>query len=392
MEALAKTTVLLCGPPIDAVGGGPTHIRNMLASTLSSRYRLCHFETGSRGAESPAKDEKPLTKALRLLTAPFTLAWAVVRTRARIVHLNSALDQKAFWRDLVYLLAGKMLRRKVILQLHGGSLSALCRFSWMRWIVRRTLSLPDAIVLLATSERREFSAFGITERVVIIPNGIDVAQYRGPLERHHSGRVQRLVYLGRLIRTKGIFELIDAVKTLRQDPQFARVELRIAGSGSAREEIERYVEDRQLATCITLVGPLYGAEKAAFLREADVFVFPSYHAEGLPYAILESLAAGTPVVASTVAGIPDVVVQGVHGFLVEPKDSAKVVTALRRLAQSEAELRVMSRACGEWAAEWLGLERLASQFDELYGAVSAGNGPRPGVGPETKMPAPQDGA
>lgn len=344
---------------------------NMLASPLKDRYRLIHFESGSRGAESPAKDEGLYAKVFRITTSPFALAWRLLRTWPAVVHLNSALDHKAFWRDVVYLLVSKLFQRKVVFQLHGGSLSELCAGRLMLRVLRTAFCLPDAIVLLATVEKRDFAELGITKRVVVIPNGVDVSQYRGPVERIHSGKVQRLVYLGRFIRAKGIFEVIEAVGTLRTEEKFRNIELRIAGSGPAREEIERYIGDHGLENCVKLVGSVFGNEKMEFLRGADVFVFPSYHKEGLPYTILESLAAGTPVVTSRVAGIPDIVVDGVHGIMVNTQDPGDIVRAIRQLGQSQDALRKMSTNCVAWAAQKFGLERLANQFGDLYEKVRA---------------------
>ena len=367
---MTKTTILLCGPPVSAIGGGPTNVINMLASPLKERYRLIHFESGSRGAESPAKDEGAVAMLSRLIFSPFALAWRIVRVRPAIVHLNTALNHKGFWRDLVYLLVSKLLRRKVIVQCHGGSIDTLCANRWMQRVARAAFSVPDAVVVLASSEIREFTKLGTTKCLVKIPNGIDVSEYHGSVERVHSGRVQRLAYVGRLVRTKGIFEAMEAIEILRTEARFHDIELRIAGSGPAKEEIERYIIDHSLGSCVRLVGPKFGRDKVRFFKEADVFLFPSYE-EGLPYAILESLAAGTPIIASRVGGIPDVVIDGIHGILINPKDPSEIVRAVHTLGQSQEALRVMSKNCADWASEELGLDRLACRFEELYEKVSS---------------------
>lgn len=365
---MTKSTVLLCGPPQSAVGGGPTHIRNMLASPLNNRYKLIHLETGSRGTESPAREERLHRKLFRIFTSPIVLAWQILYAWPTIVHLNSAMDNKAFWRDAVYLLICKLLWRKVVFQLHGGSLDTLCVNKWMECLARFVFYLADAVVILANSEKRDFEQRGITNGLVVIPNGVDVSQYRGNEERLHSGRVQRLAYLGRLVREKGIFEAIEAIEILHAEERFKEIELRIAGSGTARKEIEKYLNDHRLGGSIKLVGPVHDKEKVSFLREADVFILPSYQ-EGVPYSILESLAAGTPVIATNVGGIPDIMVDGVHGILIKPKDPGGIVRAVHTLSISRDALRVMSSNCIEWASRKLGLERLATQFEELYEKV-----------------------
>jgi len=228
--------------------------------------------------------------------------------------------------------------------------------------------MTDAVVVLANSEKRDFEQRGITKGLAVIPNAVDVPQYCGSAGRVHSGKVQQLAYLGRLVRGKGILEAIEAIEILHTEERFSDIELRIAGSGPAREEIKRCIDDRRLGSCVRLVGPVYGNDKVEFLRAADVFVLPSYK-EGLPYSILESLAAGTPVIASNVGGIPDVVVDRVHGVLINPRDPREIVRAVQELGQSQDALRKMSGDCVKWASEKLGLERLVGQFEELYQKV-----------------------
>jgi glycosyltransferase involved in cell wall biosynthesis len=367
-----KVTILLCGPPASAVGGGPTHIRNMLASPLTQKFNLILFESGSRGAESPAMNEPTAAKLIRLVTSPFMLMVRIVQFWPKVVHINSALDHKAFWRDCVYLLICKLFGRKVVFQLHGGSLELLCVNGVVRQIVRAAFSLPDAIVLLASVELQQFAAqLGMRQRLSIVPNAVQLSEY-GPAERPHSGQVRHLGFLARLVRTKGVFEAIQAVEVLHQEPQFGNLELRIAGSGPDFEEIERYINERGLAHCVTLAGPIYGRAKVDFLRQIDVLLLPTY-AEGLPYTILESLAAGAPVVTTKVGGIPDVVVDGVHGILIDSHEAIDVTRALRKLAESPEKLQEMSKNCRQWASQRLGLDRLAQQFGEIYARL-AGTG------------------
>jgi len=382
MNMTAKTTVVLCGPPVSALGGGPTHIRNLLNSPLTNRFHLVHFEAGSRGIESPAKDESLFAMVARLAASPWALAWCIWRSRPAVVHINSAMDNKAFWRDCIYLAVCKLFRCPVVFQLHGGLLHSICTNKVARRLVRTLFGLADAVVLLATVERRDFENLGITGRLVVIPNGVDIRDYDSAATRVHSGRVRRLVYLGRLIREKGVFEAVEAVDVLRKDESFRDIELNIAGTGPALSELQSYVSSRSLNGYVKLLGSVVGPSKIRLLQDADVFVFPTYHQEGLPYAILESLAAGTPVITSRAGGIPDVVVDGVHGLFAEPRDPGSIIGAIRQLSGSNDRLRDMSRHCREWARDKLGLERLAMQFAALYDDVIGKSGPPLIVTPE----------
>jgi glycosyltransferase involved in cell wall biosynthesis len=376
---MASRAILVCGPSPTAVGGGPTHIRNLWASPLAEQFQLELFETGSRGRESPARDEPLPATLLRLLVSPFALAWRIARLRPAVVHLNTSVDPRGFWREVSHLAVARLLGQRVLYQIHGGSLEKLMAPAWMRGVVRGVFRSPDALVVLATSEQRQFEHLGGVRRLTVIANAVDVTQFRGAGERVHSGQVRRLCYLGRLVDGKGLFEAIAAVDTLRREPGFASLELRIAGSGDAGARLQAEIDRRGLGDAVRLVGSVHGEAKVAFLRESDVFLLPS-ESEGLPYSVIESLASGTPVVASRVGGIPDIVHDGVHGRLVAPRDPGAIAAALRDLAASPERLQAMSRECSSWAGAELGLARLARQFGALYrdlGAIPRESAGRP---------------
>ena len=366
----ARSTILVCGPSPQAVGGGPAHMRNLFASPLASEFRLVLFETGSRGRESPARDEPLPATLLRLLVSPFALAARLFVQWPALVHVNTSVDPRGFWREVVLVAVARAFGRRVVYQIHGGTLDRLTAPPLMRAIARAAYGAPDALVVLARAEQEQFARLGGVKRLVVVPNAIDVAALQTPGGRMHSGQVRRLAYLGRLVDGKGLFELLEAVATLRAEPAFGSLELRIAGSGDARERLAAEIARRGLGDAVTLVGSVQGEAKAKFLQESDVFLLPS-ESEGMPYSVLEAMAAGTPVVASRVGGIPDVVTDGEHGRLVPPRDPGAIAAALRELAASPERLREQSRACEARAQTEFGLDRLARQFAALYRELGA---------------------
>ena len=115
-----------------------------------------------------------------------------------------------------------------------------------------------------------------------------------------------------------------------------------------------------------MLGPVFGPAKNLLWLTSDVQVFPTYHNEGLPYSILESLAAGCVPITCAVAAIPDVMQDGVHGVFVPPHDPVALAAAIRRLSDDRAELRRMSEAGRLRIAEQYTVERLAARFGEIY--------------------------
>src|SRR6202008_37545 len=132
--------------------------------------------------------------------------------------------------------------------------------------------------------------------------------------------------------------------------------LQSAGSGPEEAQLERVVRELALADAVSFRGPVFGEEKTGLLARADVLALPSY-SEGLPYALLEAMAAGAPVIVTPVGAMPDVVLEGVHGFFAPARDPAAVARAIARLASDRDLVARMSEACRRRVAGSYSIER-----------------------------------
>ena len=360
--------VIVLGPSRAAVSGVSTHLNVLFGSHLARDFTLSHFQVGSEG-----RDESAAARLLRLLTSPFALAARILAEQAAIVHLNTSLNRRAYWRDLAYLLVAKLCGARVIYQVHGGALPRefVAGSRLAAALLRATLTLPDAIVLLTQVALAAYRELVPEQRVVALPNGIDVAPYaklaRVPAE---PPATLRLVYVGRLVRSKGLREALHGLALARA--QGVAASLVVAGSGPDAAPLQACAQQLGLDAAVRFVGPVFDAEKLALYGQADALVFPTWHAEGLPYALLESMAAGVPAISTPVAGIPDVMADGVHGLFVPQHDAAAVCRAIARLAGDRALLADMSTACRQRIAGGYSIERLAGDFSRLYWAICAG--------------------
>src|SRR5260221_363927 len=163
---MRRPAVLVLGPSRDAISGVTTHVNSLLDSRLAGEFALEHFQVGSEG-----RAEGAAARWLRLAASPFALAAAVLRRGAAVVHLNTSLNAKAWWRDLVYLLVAKACGARVVLQVHGG---ALDRFVY---VLRAALRWPDAVVVLSRREQDSWRRLVPEQSVALLPNGIDCAPY-----------------------------------------------------------------------------------------------------------------------------------------------------------------------------------------------------------------------
>ena len=195
----------------------------------------------------------------------------------------------------------------------------------------------------------------------IVHCGVVPDLYDRPVPAPHSGT--RLIFVGRLAAVKGLRVLIEAFAQARQTRP--DLHLTLVGDGDDRAMLERLAAP--LGDAVHFAGYLSQEAVAAALAEADAFVLPSF-AEGLPVVLMEALAAGRPVIATQVAGVSELVEDGVTGFIVPPGDSETLADRIGRLAD-DPDLRArMGRA---------GRETVRAAFDarqeaRRIGALFAG--------------------
>ncbi len=351
-----RPVVLLLGPSRGAISGVSTHVNILLGSALGREFELEHFQVGSEG-----RAERALGRLARLAFGPFLLAATILCRRAAVVHVNTSLRPRSYWRDLANVAAAKLCGARVVYQVHGGVRpEAFFARPLLKVFLRATLRWPDVLVVLGSPQLEAYRAFLGGANIVVIPNGID---YKDAQARSDAQAPLRLVYVGRLAPGKGLAEALAALAAARAAGAATR--LVIAGSGPEEPLLRQLVQSLGLGAAVSFAGPAYGERKARLLSEADVLLLAS-HDEGLPYALLEAMAAGVVPVVTPVGGIPDVVHPGVHGLFVPVGDAAAIAAAIGELSRDRQRLARMSAACRERVAACYSIERLADDFTALY--------------------------
>ncbi len=357
-----KRKIVLFGPSLEAISGVSTHVRMLFSSELAREFDLLHFQVGSEG-----RRENGLEKLLRFVFSPLELALLLLRTGAEVVHLNASLDPKGYWRDLAYSIVARLLGRRVVNQIHGGAMPQefFRGNALLTWILRRFLVASDAVTVLSSAELRAYRAFDARIKVYLVPNAIDPAGLADQARAYNSDRLLRLVYVGRLVRAKGLFEVIGALAELKSAGR--AFELSIAGDGPDRGALVAASESAGLTDRVRFLGRVDAAEKCRLLLDSDVFIFPSY-SEGLPYSLLEAMAAGCVPITTPVAAIPDVMRNAEHGLFVPVKDPSALAKAVACLDDDRECLMRMAKAARQRVREQYTVKRLAEDIRRLYAA------------------------
>jgi len=326
--------ILMVGTALDGRGGVAAVLSVLRAGGLFEREAVHYVSTHREGGT--------LAKLCHAGAGLWTTLATCLLQRPAIVHAHASSGASFVRKSLVLLLA-RASGCKTIFHLHGGTFReyALERSSALmrRWI-RHTLERSSLVIALSDSWAVFIEGFAPKARVAVVPNAVPLpaartitvpanpASLAGETDTAVPGRI---LFLGRLEAAKGTAELLDAVVQLA--PRFPQLRLVMGGSGDL-DGFRRQAAQRGIAGHIDLPGWLDAAARDAELARASVFCLPS-HAEGLPMALLEAMAAGKAVVASSVGGIPELVHDGENGLLVPPHDGAALAQALARLLADE---------------------------------------------------------
>ncbi len=209
-------------------------------------------------------------------------------------------------------------------------------------------------------------------RYRIIPSGVDCGSFAQatPIPDFLDGR-RNILFLGRLEKRKGLPFLLEAYRRLKQEMPDLRL-IVVGGDGGLRGACERYVERFRLAD-VVFTGYVPDADKPRYFKTAHAYCAPNTGAESLGIVLLEAMAAGTPIVASSIEGFADVLTDGQEGLLVPPRDSEGLEAALRRLLSDEA-LREGMREQAVSTAQRYSWDRTAGQVLQYYEETIAGRG------------------
>lgn len=293
----------------------------------------------------------------RVQITPFiivhTLAIAWYGRRCDIIHAHWSLSAGAAW------LGQAIHRRPILATLQGSDIFQVPR-SWLgRWLTKVILRHCNYISVLSQALAASTIALGIPKSVItVIPNGVDVSQFFPSVR----SRWPMILYVGTLITRKGVNYLLQAMsKVVQVQPSFQLV---IVGEGPERSNLEKMARDLNLSKHVFFSGAQSPDEVRQWMQQAKIFILPSVE-EGLGVVLLESMACGTPIIATAVGGIPDVVTPDV-GILVPPADSDSLAKAILHLLQDDERWRKMSENARKQAEEKYDWQRIAGRFIEIY--------------------------
>jgi len=231
----------------------------------------------------------------------------------------------------------------------------------------------DHVIAPTEEIRKELVKYGVEKEITVIPTGIDIDSFRGEnrfdvRKKHGIGKDERIIlFAGRLAKEKNVLFTLRIFKRLMEEGR--KVFFIIVGDGPLRMDIEEVLDEWKMKNKVVLTGYLRRDDLIEYYKQSDLFIFASLtETQGL--VVLESLAAGTPVVAIAEKGIKDVLEDGRGALLVKGEDEDDFLVKVKSILDDDSRRERLSKLGIEYVEEKWSMDSAVEKLLKIYGNLS----------------------
>lgn len=311
-----------------SVGGQMFACRSLIGSPLACKYEFVLLDSTTRSVPVPPVVVRLAFAVSRIIRSVFILVCRQIDVCLIFSSSGLSFKEKGL---LVFI--GKIFGSKVIFFPRSGLIKDdISKSSFNRRFAAQVIRRSDYVICQGTEWREFYKKLNTTPaaNLVVIQNWIEVNKYSVTrLQRRYEPCI---LYLGWLEPYKGIWDLVKVSRRLASKGYSFKVN--VYGHGSMVREIAEYLEMNNMGHYFFLRGWADEPQKMAALKEADIFVLPSYR-EGFPNALLEAMASGVPSIASKVGAVSELIDHGINGYLIDPGSQMMLEEYLIHLLEHE---------------------------------------------------------
>jgi glycosyltransferase involved in cell wall biosynthesis len=367
--------------------GGPERQMLGLSRHLSSPWRSIFLSFAEGGKSEPflsqLRGHGIEALALQSNTPHYFRAVREVADHLRRVQADVVCCH-GYKADLVGLRAARQAGVPVV-SVSRGWTAATWKVRVYEWLDRRSLPRMDAVVCVSEGQAAKVRRCGVPpDRLRVIRNSIETDRFgeadepgRAFLQSHFPRPMRRIVgAIGRLSPEKGFRHLVEAAALVAKHAN--DIGFVLFGDGPLREDLAHRIEQMGLKKQFILAG--FRPDLDRWLPNFDLLALPSY-TEGLPNVVLEAFASRVPVVATAVGGTPEVVDDGVNGFLVPPGESEPLAQRMMDALANETQRQTMGMAGYYRVRDQFTFDAQCAQYQQLFRELGRSRKPQPASSP-----------
>jgi glycosyltransferase involved in cell wall biosynthesis len=363
---MSTPSILILGKLPPPYMGPSVATEILLNSSLRNHFRLLHVDTKAyRSLNELGKWS--IRKVFKNISIYFQLLFTCLLKRPSLVLIPISQATVGFLKDSVFILISRITFRKIVLQLRGSDFKRWydSRNNLLKIYIRFVLKRTDGVIVLGHNLRYIFRDFFSDDKIFVSPNG---GNYQIRKTSHDPG-ILKILYLANLNETKGIEDVLQAIRLL-QEKGTKGFNLDVAGSWRSElfrkhclELVDKY------ALPVSFYPPASGNEKLKLLGEADVFVFTPREPEGHPWVIVEAMAAGLPVIATDQGAIVESVIHRENGFIVPVNSPSSIASGLEDLLNHGELRKKMSESSLRFYNEKFTEEKMVARLEHAFNSI-----------------------
>ncbi len=351
---MAKINIMISSS-INGRGGISTVVNGYRSAGFFDRWDVRYVPTSTSASSLPIVFMLPV-----FLVSVLKLLLLFIFNDVGLVHIHMA-SRGSYLRKSILVRIAKHFKAKVILHLHGGEFQEFylneCT-AYKQSHIRNTFNMSDKVIVLS-SQWFDWVKNIVTDntKICIVYNSVHEINMAACKESN-----QVLLFLGRLGRSKGVDDLINAYSKIANI--FPKSRLDLGGDG----DLQRYKKQSislGIQNQVNFLGWVSGKDKNQCLANATIYCLPSYN-EGFPMGVLEAMSSGTAVIASTAGGIPDAIEDGKEGLLVEAGDVTALANALTLMLNDDKLRKKYEYAAKEKYRNIFSSTVIVPQLEDIY--------------------------
>lgn len=353
--------------PAATARGGITNYYQVLRSSFSERVE--YFERGARKWPYRKGGLSELVRAWRDYRA---FRKRAAKNDIGLVQTTTSLGFNAIVRDGLFVRHALRKGLKTVVFFRGWDDALMKKIEkWYLWMFRFFFFRADKLITLSEKAKNDLQRWGCRRNIRVETTLVDKKLLQHVDETfivnkfHQMDQKFNLLFLSRVEKRKGVYELLAAYDKLFNDPEIGiRLNLSICGDGTALEEVNQWIASQKLSG-VELKGFVSGAQKRKAFEDAHLFVFPS-HSEGMPNAVLEAMGFGLPVITTPVGGVVDFFVHGKNGYFISINNVQDMTKKIMTLLQDKNGMCAMALRNYHHAAKFFRSDRVAERMERIF--------------------------
>jgi len=358
-----KNRLLFLCPLPPPIHGASLVSKQIVDSKMINEMYECDYVNISASRKVEEIGHNSFFKLFRLIIAYAKALGMILTRRYDLCYMAITCHGIGFLKDAPFVLLCKLFCHKIIIHQHNKGMSN----DFNKPVFRNLLPIVynnTRVILLSEYLYSDISKVVKKEQISICPNGIPDIQNN---ENKHYHTIPHILFLSNMIVEKGVLTLLDALKIINERGFLFECDL--VGNETFELSHQRIIEEitkRGLDEVACFHGVKYGIDKLLFFENADIFSFPTSN-ECFPLVILEAMRSKLPIISTSVGGIPDLVSDGVNGFMVEPNNAHALAYALIDLLCNEQLRKKMGEAGYELYHKQFTEQAFENRFCQIIG-------------------------